>query len=107
MVSLLEVKLGYLPTMAVFTLTSYLPPSLHEHSLSYLLILFCSYLIIGSIYRLYFHPLARVPGPKLAALTLWYEFYHDFIRKGKYLWVIGDMHAKYGMSLPTYAKNFG
>ncbi|CAF9920936.1 MAG: hypothetical protein HETSPECPRED_004387 [Heterodermia speciosa] len=82
--------------MAVSTLTSYLPPSLHEHSLSYLLILFFSYLIIGSIYRLYFHPLAKVPGPKLAALTLWYEFYHDFIRKGKYLWVIGDMHAKYG-----------
>lgn len=54
------------------------------------------YLLCLGVYRLYFSPLAKVPGPKLAALTLWYEFYHDFIRKGQYLWVIGEMHAKYG-----------
>jgi hypothetical protein len=29
------------------------------------------YLIAGSIYRLYFSPVSKFPGPKLAALTFW------------------------------------
>lgn len=46
--------------------------------------------------RLYLSPLAKFPGPKLAALTLWYEFYYDVIKGGKYTWEIGRMHWKYG-----------
>jgi len=58
------------------------------------------YTLYGAIYRLYFSPIAKFPGPKLAALTLWYEFYFDVIRSGSYWLKIGEMHKKYG-TLPT------
>lgn len=54
------------------------------------------YVLLLYTYRLTLHPLAKYPGPRLAAVTLWYEFYHDFFRGGQYLFRIRDMHAKYG-----------
>jgi uncharacterized membrane protein YpjA len=52
--------------------------------------------VLLAIYRLFFSPLAKFPGSKLAAATGWYEFYHDFWRTGKYIYVIEEMHKKYG-----------
>lgn len=52
--------------------------------------------IVGTIRRLYFHPLAHIPGPKLAALTWWYEFYFDIIQPGKYVFKIQELHKQYG-----------
>lgn len=54
------------------------------------------YIVLRSVYRLYFHPLRQFPGPKLAAITHGYEFYYDVIRGGQYLWEIEKMHQKYG-----------
>jgi hypothetical protein len=49
------------------------------------------------IYRLFFHPLAKFPGPKLAAITTWYEAYYDFIGyQGQYTFLFEDLHKKYG-----------
>ncbi|KPI35302.1 Trichodiene oxygenase [Cyphellophora attinorum] len=55
-----------------------------------------SYVIAVAIYRLYFSPIAHIPGPKIAALTTWYAGYHDLIRGGQYVKVIAEMHKKYG-----------
>lgn len=54
------------------------------------------YTFYGVIYRLYLSPITSFPGPKLAALTLWYEFYYDVIRRGRYTWKIAELHKQYG-----------
>ncbi|KAF5543114.1 nonribosomal peptide synthase [Fusarium mexicanum] len=50
--------------------------------------LVAKYIVIPSI--------ARFPGPKMAALTLWYEFYYDVIKRGSYFRQIARMHDLYG-----------
>lgn len=47
-------------------------------------------------YRLYLSPLAKFPGPKIAAATGWYEFYYDYWLSGQYIFEIERMHQKYG-----------
>ncbi|TGO47242.1 hypothetical protein BCON_0287g00120 [Botryotinia convoluta] len=54
------------------------------------------YTVLLYLYRITFHPLASFPGPKLAAITLWYEFYYDFFHGGRYIFKIKEMHEKYG-----------
>ena len=53
--------------------------------------------IILVAYRLYFSPLAQVPGPKIAAVSGLYEFYYDCVLAGKYAFEIERMHNVYGM----------
>src|SRR5436190_24250625 len=59
------------------------------------------YVVAGAIYRLFFSPVAKFPGPTLTALTLWYEFYYDVIKGGKFKWQIKRMHENYGTMLPS------
>ncbi|KAI9166335.1 Trichodiene oxygenase [Paramyrothecium foliicola] len=54
------------------------------------------YYVTVAIYRLYLHPLARFPGPKLAAVSRWYEGYYDLYLEGQYTFKIAELHKKYG-----------
>ena len=61
------------------------------------------YLIARSIYRLYLSPLATIPGPKLAALTLWYETYFQLFKGdgGTFFFEVHKWHERYGKSALT------
>ncbi|KAH7075714.1 putative cytochrome P450 [Paraphoma chrysanthemicola] len=62
-----------------------------------LLTLWISYHIVRALYNISpLHPLSHVPGPRLAAMTLLYEFWYDFVLGGTYTNVIRKMHATYG-----------
>lgn len=58
-----------------------------------LLVLHCTTMVI---YRMYFHPLAKFPGPRIAAVTHLYEVAWDYFGKGAYLYEIERMHQEYG-----------
>ena len=61
-----------------------------------LLLGFFGYVASLAIYRLFLHPLKIVPGPKIAALTAWYEFYWDCLKHGQYFLKVQEMHKNYG-----------
>lgn len=60
---------------------------------------FVLYLAGLVVYRLLLSPIAGFPGPKLAALTQWYEFYYNVILPGQFFLHVETMHNKYGRNL--------
>lgn len=48
------------------------------------------------LYRLFLHPLAKFPGPKIAAVTSLYEAYHEIVLNGQYSKKISELHDLYG-----------
>lgn len=55
-----------------------------------------TYVVGLVVYRLYWHPLARFPGPRLAAVTSWYEGYYEIVKNGHYSRKISKLHDQYG-----------
>ncbi|KAH7303652.1 cytochrome P450 [Stachybotrys elegans] len=53
-----------------------------------------SYLVASSIYYAYFHPLAKVPGPKLYSLTSLPYIYH--VARGDWHETLRSLHNRYG-----------
>ena len=64
--------------------------------------LYLLYTVFLVVYRLYFSPIAKFPGPKLAALTYWVETYYEIWKGegGQFSNAYRKWHDKYGL------KNF-
>jgi hypothetical protein len=69
--------------------------SFYSTALALLCISLCYWTAL-TVYRLYLHPLRKFPGPKLAAASRWFEFYHDIVHKGCFIWKIQELHERYG-----------
>jgi len=68
------------------------------HILGVIAVFLVVYSFVLVVYRLWFSPLAGFPGPKLLAVTTWYEtlvdlFSHDFPER------LHKMHKKYGENI--------
>lgn len=59
---------------------------------------FTLYTLALLTYRLFFHPLRHIPGPKLAAATYWYEIYFDIFKSpgGQFTYELDRLHSIYG-----------
>ena len=55
------------------------------------------YFITLVVYRIYYSPLARFPGSKLAAATGWVEAYYDIVKGGQLTFQIQKWHERYGV----------
>jgi len=62
-------------------------------------IIWVVYLLSLAVHRLYLSPLAAYPGPKLAALSNWYEFYYEVIQQGQFTFHIQELHKIYGKAI--------
>jgi len=52
--------------------------------------------VVVAVYRRYLHPLARVPGPFLAAVTSLYPYYFNGVKDGLFYLEIERLHDVYG-----------
>jgi hypothetical protein len=83
-------------------------PGLEVKLISGALFLYLLTYVADIFMSVFFGPLSKFPGPKLAAVTSWYEFYYDVILKGRYTFKIKEMHQKYGeifISVPSLLRS--
>ena len=79
---------------------SRLPRLTYLEALIYVIVTSLLAVLIIGVRRIYFHPLSKFPGPRIAALTTWYGFYFDVIKGGIGIQRWPDLHKKYGTSEP-------
>jgi hypothetical protein len=55
-----------------------------------------AYAVYAVIYNVYFHPLAKFPGPPIAKATIYWKAYVECIQQRSFCHVLVDLHARYG-----------
>ena len=60
------------------------------------LLVLLGYVVLRSVYRLTLHPLAKFPGPRLAAVSSMYGASYDLPKNSSYVKMMPALHDKYG-----------
>lgn len=56
--------------------------------------------VVGeTVYNVYFHPLSRFPGPKMAAATVWWKIHLELVKQESLALRLWELHAQYGTHL--------
>jgi hypothetical protein len=55
-----------------------------------------AYTVYIIVYNVYFHPLAKFPGPSLAGTTTYWKAYIECIANRSFCHELVDLHARYG-----------
>jgi hypothetical protein len=79
-----------------FTMYLSIVSLVEENKWQLITVAFFIYVATICIYRRFFHPLAKIPGPFLPAVTMLYQSFCN----GRYYLEIERMHEKYGMYKP-------
>jgi hypothetical protein len=60
-----------------------------------------AYAVYAVIYNVYFHPLAKFPGPPIARTTIYWKAYVECIANRSFSHVLVELHARYGETAGT------
>ena len=58
------------------------------------------YAVNAAIYNLFFHPLSRFPGPRAAAVSIYWKAFVECILQKSFCHVVEQLHATYGALVP-------
>ncbi|KAI6909698.1 hypothetical protein KC318_g3642 [Hortaea werneckii] len=66
------------------------------------------YLVTLAVYRLYLCPLAksRISGPRIGALTKFYEAWYEIVQRGRFAFKLDDLHERYGPIIRITPEEF-
>lgn len=69
----------------------------------YILFFSLVYCLFLGLYRILWHPIAKIPGPMLAASKGLYEAYHDIVQGGTFIKQYPSWHQKYGKKARSFS----
>jgi hypothetical protein len=55
-----------------------------------------AYAVYTVVYNVYFHPLAKFPGPPMARITIYWKAYVECIANRSFCHELIELHARYG-----------
>ncbi|KAL0059268.1 hypothetical protein AAF712_013992 [Marasmius tenuissimus] len=66
------------------------------HTIAALCLGYLATITTQAVYRVFFHPLRKFPGPRTAAATFYYRAYFDVVKDGGWTKHMVELHERYG-----------